>query len=202
MPEYPYLPENQQIHYVPADNPFMKEATKLLSGAGCFAHPTSGVIVRDGKVIGRGTNAAMYNDHCPRRDVDRHPEIEYPTEKGYPTGTGYHLCKKFCKQFGHAEPNSLYHALHDMGASEDELKPLVELIDRLYYTEGHTVNNNDKQDIADYFSTMEEKGYQLRGFDFYHDGHWWMCEPCWSFLIGAGIHKAYLREDSVQLYKR
>ena len=199
---YPYLPKGYTIDYVSANNPFMKEATKLLDNAGCFAHPTSGVIVKDNNIIGRGTNAGILNDHCPRRDVHRHPEIKYPTEKGFPTGTGYHLCKRFCKQFGHSEPNALYNTLKGMGANDEELRPLTDLIDRMYYTEGHTINHSDKEDIKKYFSSMKIKGYDIEGFDFYHDGHWWMCEQCWSFLIAAGINKAYLREDSMELYKR
>ena len=199
--EYPYIPKNHKIYYVSKDNEFMQEATKILQKKGCFAHKTSGVLVKDKKIIGRGSNAAIQNDHCPRRDVDRHPEIDYPTEKGFPTGTGYHLCKQHCQQFGHAEPNTLYNTFKDLGASKGELQPFAELIDRAYYQNTH-IDDILKKDIHAYFTEMKEKGYNLTGFDFYHDGHWWMCEPCWTFLIAAGINKAYLRDDSVELYKR
>jgi len=55
--EYPYLPKGKTISYVPGANPFMREAKDL-----CVKHstddkqPTAAVIVKDGKVLGRGAN--------------------------------------------------------------------------------------------------------------------------------------------------
>lgn len=87
----PYLPKNRKILYVSPTNKFMKEATKILANSGCIKQPTAAVIVKRGKIIGRGVNAGEKVEVCPR------------VIRNCPTGTGYEFCKTVCKQEGHCE---------------------------------------------------------------------------------------------------
>ncbi len=88
---FPYLPEGREILYVDAENEFMKEATKMLASSGCIKQPTAAVVVKNGKIIGRGANAGKKVEICPR------------VVQNCPTGTGYEYCRSVCEQEGHAE---------------------------------------------------------------------------------------------------
>lgn len=60
---YPYLPKGKTIKYVPANNKFMlaaEKACKELSSE--HYHPTGAVVVKNGKVIGRGGNQSALKD--------------------------------------------------------------------------------------------------------------------------------------------
>jgi len=87
--KFPYLPEGRSILYVDIKNPFMIEAKNLCETSGCIKQPTGAVIVKNEKVIGRGTNAGERVLECPRW--------------GSLTGHNYGPCKDICKQEGHAE---------------------------------------------------------------------------------------------------
>ena len=87
----PYLPRNRMIIYINLNNKFMREATKMLANSGCVKQPTAAVIVKLGKIIGRGVNAGKKIDVCPR------------VINNCPTGTGYEFCKTVCEQEGHCE---------------------------------------------------------------------------------------------------
>lgn len=87
--KYPYLPEGRAILYVGEDNNYMQSAKELWAMGGCAKQPTAAVVVKDGKIIGQGTNAGIRVLECPRW--------------GSPTGTNYGPCKDVCKQEGHAE---------------------------------------------------------------------------------------------------
>lgn len=56
---YPYLPEGREISYVPADHACMQAAKEMSEHAADKLHPTGAVIVKDGKIIGRGCNYAF-----------------------------------------------------------------------------------------------------------------------------------------------
>jgi deoxycytidylate deaminase len=86
--KYPYLPEGKNILYVGEDDKFMAEAKKI-SKNGCCKQPTGAVLIKDGKIIGRGSNAGKLVTECPRW--------------GSPTGENYGPCKEICHQEGHAE---------------------------------------------------------------------------------------------------
>ena len=88
---YPYLPPGRIIRFVSEDNSFMTEAKKVSEEMGCLKQPTGAVIVKNGMIIGRGSNSGKKVDYCPR------------IQKGSKTGEDYYLCKKFCLQNGHAE---------------------------------------------------------------------------------------------------
>jgi len=111
----PYLPKDREILYVDANNKFMKEATKMLASSGCVKQPTAAVIVKNGKIIGRGVNAGKRVDICPR------------VVRKCPTGTGYEFCKTVCQQEGHAE----------VMAIRDALKKDNDLKDTNLYLDGH-----------------------------------------------------------------
>ena len=95
----PYLPKNRMILYISQNNKFIKEAAKMLANSGCVKQPTAAVIVKKGKIIGRGVNAGKRVEVCPR------------VIRGCPTGTGYELCKSVCQQEGHAEVMAIRDAL-------------------------------------------------------------------------------------------
>lgn len=91
---YPYIAPGKEIKYVGINNKWMKEAKKMAEKSGCTKQATGAVVVKNHQIIGRGTNAGKKVKICPR------------VEKNYPTGEGYHLCKKICHQIGHSEVTS------------------------------------------------------------------------------------------------
>ncbi len=95
--KYYYMPEDKHVLYVDLDNEFMLEAKKLIKGGACAKQPAGAVIVKDGKIIGRGTNAGKLMNECARW--------------GSATGQNYHLCKEVCHQEGHAEDMAVRDAI-------------------------------------------------------------------------------------------
>ena len=93
------LPEGCTVEFVPGDDEFMMAADKKRYDSGCFKQQTGAVIVLDGKIIGSGCNDGELQTSCER--VNQNCE----------TGTGYHLCKEFCKQFRHAERDTILKTL-------------------------------------------------------------------------------------------
>ena len=67
--KYPYQPEGRFVLYVPLSNPFMAEAKEFgrLNSLD-KTMPTSSVVVKDGKIIGRGANGSTYHEthECER----------------------------------------------------------------------------------------------------------------------------------------
>lgn len=96
--KYPYLPPNRTISYVSPQNKFLKEARKVKNKKGCSGHPTGAVVVKNKRIIGRGSNAGKKVPICPR------------LQQGFKTGKGWHLCKKICLQEGHAEAMAVKNA--------------------------------------------------------------------------------------------
>lgn len=88
---YPYLPPGREIKFAAEDNPFMYRAKMISQKSGCAKQPTGAVVVKNGKIIGKGTNAGQKVDSCPR------------VKKRSKTGQDYYLCKEVCYQEGHAE---------------------------------------------------------------------------------------------------
>lgn len=55
--EYPYLPNGREIKYVSIENIFMAEALKVRDfDSTDINHPTGAVVVKDNKIVGRGSN--------------------------------------------------------------------------------------------------------------------------------------------------
>lgn len=104
--KYPFLPEGREILYVDLDNEFMAKAKDLCRESGCAKQPTGAVIVKDGKIIGTGTNAGRLATECPRWDS--------------PTGENYGPCKDVCHQTGHAEANAVKEMTKNYSESEYE----------------------------------------------------------------------------------
>lgn len=94
---YPYLPAGREIKYVPGDNPFMQEARDYaLKNALDDTQRTGAVVVKDGKMFGRGANGSNYHTKhgCER------------VRRGIPTGQQYELCEG-CHPKNHSEPRAL-----------------------------------------------------------------------------------------------
>ncbi|HCC23567.1 TPA: hypothetical protein DF272_05340 [Candidatus Falkowbacteria bacterium] len=90
--EYPYLPTGRIFHFVPLDDPFMIAAKQAAEDkVACSWWPTGAVLVKEEKIIGRGSNAGRFVPLCPRY------------KNNCPTGTGYELCLNECQQTSHAE---------------------------------------------------------------------------------------------------
>lgn len=95
--QYPYMPEGRTITYVPAGNPFMKEAKEYAQKySKDKVMPNASIMVKQGKVIARGANGSTYHDthECER------------VKKGIPTGQGYELCEG-CHPKNHGEPRAI-----------------------------------------------------------------------------------------------
>lgn len=94
---YPYIPEDKTIEYVPADNQFMQAARSVAQEQSLDnTMPTGTVLVKDGEIIGRGANGSDYHDThgCER------------VRQNIPTGQGYELCEG-CHPKNHSEPRAI-----------------------------------------------------------------------------------------------
>jgi deoxycytidylate deaminase len=83
--DYPYLPPDRRLRYVPADHVHMQEARKAREEcAGDPLYPVGAVLVNNGAVVaraGNGYNQGAGNIHvCPRIVFE------------CPSGTGYEMC--------------------------------------------------------------------------------------------------------------
>ncbi len=95
--KYPYLPEGRDIKYVPANNPYMHEAENFAQKESLDKkQPTGSVLVKEGRVLGRGANGSDYHlkHKCER------------VKRGIPTGQGYELCEG-CHPKNHSEPKAI-----------------------------------------------------------------------------------------------
>jgi len=105
---YPYLPEGRTILYVPIDNPFMSEAKKAQETLSTdFKNPIGAVLVKDGKIIARGSNKSrlskpslikLHAKYCIRRLLK------------VPSGKGYWLCPGCATSKQHSESNLMAEA--------------------------------------------------------------------------------------------
>jgi len=104
--EYPYLPEGRKIFFVGMDSQWMGAAKKMADErTGCSWWPTGAVVVKNGQIIGQGSNSGKFQPVCPR--VEHHCQ----------TGEGYQFCQDLCEQDGHSEVTSTNDALakgHDL----------------------------------------------------------------------------------------
>ncbi len=99
--ELPYLPLGWEVLYVPVENEFMMEARKsadILSTD--VSHPTGAVVVKDGIIIGRGANSALFHKWvgCVRKGLRKF----FPV----PSGKMYWTCFGCSPKF-HAEQQAL-----------------------------------------------------------------------------------------------
>lgn len=94
---YPYIDPRGHIEYVPADDPFMAQAKAYAKEHSLDSlMPNCSLLVKDGKVIGRGANGSNYHDThgCER------------VRQNIPTGEGYELCEG-CHPKNHGEPKAI-----------------------------------------------------------------------------------------------
>jgi deoxycytidylate deaminase len=113
--EYPYLPEERTIGYVPADNEFMREAKRVRDTMSTDRnHSTGAVVVLNGEIVGRGANqSALKNDklldfHKNTFCVRRFLKIK--------TGTKYWLCPGCSSSRHHGETRAVKDALKNKGS--------------------------------------------------------------------------------------
>ena len=95
--QYPYMPEGRAILYVPADNEFMAAAKEFARKNNTVKHVGAAVVVRDGRIIGRGSIGAGVHGAqggCIREKMN------------VPTGTRYDLCKG-CSHENHSEASAI-----------------------------------------------------------------------------------------------
>jgi deoxycytidylate deaminase len=91
------------LHRVPEDDPWMREARRVAETTSLDARqPVGSVVVRDGRIVGRGANGSLYHElhGCER------------ARRGSRSGEDYHLCEG-CSPANHSEAT----ALDDAGAS-------------------------------------------------------------------------------------
>ncbi|HEX9804528.1 MAG TPA: deaminase [Candidatus Dojkabacteria bacterium] len=99
--DYPYLPEGREIKYVPEDNEFMSEAKNIaLQYKGALMQPGGVVVVKDKRIIGRGSVGMNYHSKhgCERIKLN------------FPTGVGYDKCPG-CSPENHSEANAIKDAI-------------------------------------------------------------------------------------------
>jgi dCMP deaminase len=109
--QYPFMHAKGIVDYVPADNEYMQAAKKVAREKSLDkTMPTGTVLVKDGKIIGRGANGSTYHDEhgCER------------VRRNIPTGQGYELCEG-CHPKNHSEPTAIRNAQeagHDTKGAE------------------------------------------------------------------------------------
>ena len=97
----PYLPKVRTIKFVSQDNEYMQLAKETaISGTSDHKHPTGAVIVKNGEILGKGSN---YSVHHAEQGCERE-------KLGCPTGEGYDLCEG-CSPKYHAEPSAIRNTL-------------------------------------------------------------------------------------------
>ena len=95
--QYPYLPAGRTILYVPASNEFMAATKEFARKNNTVKHVGAAVVVRDGRIIGRGSIGAGFHGAqggCIREKMN------------VPTGTRYDLCKG-CSHENHSEASAI-----------------------------------------------------------------------------------------------
>ncbi len=99
-----YVPEGREVKFVHEANEFMKAAKEAaLSSSTDAKHPTGAVIVRDGKIIGKGANISQFHEKlfCVRKFVRN----VFPVQ----SGKGYWMCPG-CSPKYHAEQTAIWNA--------------------------------------------------------------------------------------------
>ncbi len=182
---YPFLPDDRNFTYIPAEDPFdfdnqyMAEAAKVAFDNPADESQTVGaVVVQDAEIISRGQNGSDYHERmretgqwengCRRRELE------------IPSGEGYDLCEG-CHPKNHSEPTAILDAL---GLDRSELN----------ITEGESV--------VDTIAETVDEPYATDGADLYMWGHWWACEPCWETMDHAGIDTVYLLDGSERWFNK
>lgn len=94
---YPYLPPDRTVRFVSEANLFMRVAKEYALAHSLDEHLKIGsVVVKDGKILGRGANGSDYH-------------VRYGCERlrrGIPTGERYDLCQG-CHPKNHSEPKAI-----------------------------------------------------------------------------------------------
>jgi len=104
---YPYMPAEGVIRYVPADNEYMQAAKAYAQEHSLDkTMPNASIIVKLGQIVGRGFNGSDYHEThgCER------------VRLGIPTGQGYELCEG-CSPKNHGEPRAIANA-HEHGVTD------------------------------------------------------------------------------------
>ncbi len=154
---YPYLPEGREFKYISISDPFMAETQKVtLTQSTDQNHPTSALIVKDGKIIGTGANQSALKN---KKLIDLHKNgLCVRRILKIPSGKKYWLCPGCSSCRYHSETRAVLDAW--------------------------------------------KKGFDTKGADLYHYGHWWCCKPCWNSMIKAGIKDVYLVDNAEELFKK
>lgn len=98
--EVPYIPEGRTILYVSSSNVYMIEAKEYARLHSLDREmPNTSLIVKDGKVVGRGANGSDYHKTHECERVKQH----------IPTGQGYELCEG-CHPKNHGESQAIKNA--------------------------------------------------------------------------------------------
>ena len=106
--EFPYLPEGGRISYVDTADPYIRAAFEVARDESLDPKmPVGSVIVKDGKIIGRGANGSTWHETngCERKRL------------GIPTGQGYDLCEG-CSPANHSETKAIADALQKLEADD------------------------------------------------------------------------------------
>lgn len=95
--KYPYIPENRQIFYVPADNIYIKIAKEFaLKNSLDKVMPNASILLKQNEVIAMAANGSDFhkNNICQRIVLKM------------PTGQGYELCEG-CHPKNHSEAKAI-----------------------------------------------------------------------------------------------
>ncbi len=98
---YPYMPEEGAISYVPESDPYLQAAKEFARHESLDAvMPNASVIVKDGEILGHGANGSDYHDNNPCERV----------RLGSKTGEDYDRCEG-CHPKNHSESTAVRDAI-------------------------------------------------------------------------------------------
>jgi deoxycytidylate deaminase len=119
--KYPYLPEGREILYVTEDNEFMKAAKQAsLDLSTDVQHPTGAVVVKEGKIVGRGANQAGYKN---KKLIEFHLNgMCFRRWFKIKSGEKYWMCRGCSTNRKHAETRAVNDALKNLDGGSDKLQ--------------------------------------------------------------------------------
>lgn len=100
----PFEDGTLELFFAGLEDPFMAEAKRGIVSSSEKSHPTSAIIVKDGKILSTGSNQTGYKNPLMRFLHAKFPE-RFCRRKilKVPSGQGYHLCRGCAKPEDHAE---------------------------------------------------------------------------------------------------
>lgn len=188
----------------------VKYASKFSSDP---SHKLASIIVKNGVIIGIGTNSSEYHEKygCRRKDENG--------KSLYKSGEGYDVCPGCNPKTSHSEliaiRNSIIFKLFEESINNEKVvQKYGKFIDQIVNGRENTNFMHDIDNYELFLTDMEnlmgKKNYnivysnvqdQLKGSTLYLYGHYWACETCWNNCKNFGIESIIVKSESFGEYR-